>query len=155
MAVINSLITGQWGTLGDALRHLLLPMIALGTIPLSIIARMTRSSLLDVMGLDYIRTARAKGLGERPVVLRHALRNALLPVVTVIGLSLGALTSGAILTETVFNLAGVGKTLTEAILGRDYIVIQGVTLVVAVGYLVINLLVDVSYGFLDPRIRLS
>jgi peptide/nickel transport system permease protein len=107
------------------------------------------------MGLDYIRTARAKGLGERPVVLRHALRNALLPVVTVIGLSLGALTSGAILTETVFNLAGVGKTLTEAILGRDYIVIQGVTLVVAVGYLVINLLVDVSYGFLDPRIRLS
>ncbi len=89
------------------------------------------------------------------MVLRHALRNALLPVVTVIGLSLGALTSGAILTETVFNLAGVGKTLTEAILGRDYIVIQGVTLVVAVGYLVINLLVDVSYGFLDPRIRLS
>lgn len=155
MFVINALLTGQWEVLGDALKHLILPTLALSTIPMAIIARMTRSSLLDVMGLDYIRTARAKGLGERPVVLRHGLRNALLPVVTVIGLSLGALLSGAILTETVFNLSGVGRTLTEAILGRDYIVIQGVTLVVAVGYLLINLVVDVSYAFLDPRIRLS
>jgi peptide/nickel transport system permease protein len=155
MFVINGLITGQWAILGDALKHLVLPVVALSTIPMAIIARMTRSSLLDVMGLDYIRTARAKGLGPRPVVLRHALRNALLPVVTIIGLSLGALTSGAILTETIFNLAGVGKTLTEAILGRDYIVIQGVTLVVALGYLLVNLVVDVSYAYLDPRIRLS
>ena len=100
MFVVNSLITGQWGALGDALRHLILPAVALGTIPLSIIARMTRSSLLDVLGQDYVRTARAKGLGERAVVLRHGLRNAMLPVVTVIGLSLGGLLAGAVLTET-------------------------------------------------------
>ena len=155
MFVVNSLITGQWGPLGDALRHLILPAVALGTIPLSIIARMTRSSLLEVLGLDYVRTARAKGLRERSVVLRHGMRNALLPVVTVIGLSLGAFLSGAILTETIFNLTGMGKTLFEAITGRDYIVIQGVTIVVAVAYLVVNLIVDVSYAFLDPRIRLS
>ncbi len=134
---------------------MILPALALGTIPLAIIARMTRSSLLDVLGLDYIRTARAKGLSERLVVLRHGLRNALLPVVTVIGLSLGGLLSGAVLTETIFNLAGVGRTLVDAITGRDYPVIQGMTLVTAVMYLVINLVVDVSYAYLDPRIRLS
>ncbi|MEJ7695435.1 MAG: ABC transporter permease subunit [Candidatus Limnocylindrales bacterium] len=105
----------------------------MGTIPLAIIARMTRSSLLEVLGLDYVRTARAKGLKERSVVVRHGMRNALLPVVTVIGLSLGAFLSGAILTETIFNLTGMGKTLFEAISGRDYIVIQGVTVVVAIG----------------------
>ncbi len=120
----------------DAFRHLILPAIALGTIPLAIIARITRSSLLDVLGLDYVRTARAKGLGERSVVLRHAARNALLPVVTIIGLQLGALLSGAVLTETVFNLAGVGRSLFEAITGRDYVVIQGFTLVIAVIYVV-------------------
>ena len=134
---------------------MILPALALGTIPLAIIARMTRSSLLDVLGLDYIRTARAKGLSERLVILRHGLRNALLPVVTVIGLSLGGLLSGAVLTETIFNLAGVGRTLVDAITGRDYPVIQGMTLVTAVMYLVINLVVDVSYAYLDPRIRLS
>ena len=155
MFVINTLITGQWEALGDALRHLILPAIAVGTIPLAIIARMTRSSLLEVLGLDYIRTARAKGLKERSVIVGHGMRNALLPVVTVIGLSLGAFLSGAILTETIFNLTGMGKTLFEAISGRDYIVIQGVTIVVAVAYLVVNLLVDVSYAFLDPRIRLQ
>jgi peptide/nickel transport system permease protein len=154
-AILNSLLTGQWKVLGDALRHMILPALALGTIPLAIIARMTRSSLLDVMGLDYIRTARAKGLSERLVILRHGLRNALLPVVTVIGLSLGGLLSGAVLTETIFNLAGVGRTLVDAITGRDYPVIQGMTLVTAVMYLVINLVVDVSYAYLDPRIRLS
>lgn len=154
-AILNALLTAQWQVLGDALRHMLLPAIALGTIPLAIIARMTRSSLLDVMGLDYIRTARAKGLSERLVVLKHGLRNALLPVVTVIGLSLGGLLSGAVLTETIFNLAGVGRTLVDAITGRDYPVIQGMTLVTAVLYLVINLIVDVSYAYLDPRIRLS
>jgi peptide/nickel transport system permease protein len=151
---LNTLITGQWGALGDAVRHLILPTIALGTIPMAIIARMTRSSLLDVLGQDYVRTARAKGVGERAVVIRHALRNAMLPVVTVIGLSLGALLSGAVLTETVFNLSGIGRTVTESIFARDYIVVQALTLVTAVFYVLINLVVDVSYGYLDPRIRL-
>lgn len=155
MYVLNALMTGQWQALGDALRHLILPMIALGTIPLAIIARMTRSSLLDVLGLDYIRTARAKGLGQRLVVFRHGMRNALLPIVTVIGLSLGGLLSGAILTETVFGLSGVGLTFFEAITGRDYVVIQGFTLIIAILFLIINLIVDISYAWLDPRIRLG
>ncbi|CAN5261266.1 ABC transporter permease [soil metagenome] len=155
MYVLNTLITGQWHALADALRHLVLPTVALGTIPLAIIARMTRSSLLDVLGLDYIRTARAKGLGQRLVVFRHGMRNALLPVVTVIGLSLGGLLSGAVLTETVFNLTGIGLTFFEAITGRDYVVIQGFTLVIAVLFLIINLIVDISYAWLDPRIRLG
>lgn len=149
----TALITGQWGPLGDALRHLLLPMVALGTIPLAIIARITRSSLLEVLGLDYVRTARAKGLRERTVVLRHATRNALLPVVTIVGLQLGGLLSGAVLTETTFNLTGVGRTVYEAITGRDYVVIQGFTLIVAFIYVFVNLIVDLSYGFLDPRVR--
>jgi peptide/nickel transport system permease protein len=151
--VFDALVTGQWGALGDTLRHLILPAVALGTIPLSIIARITRSSLLEVLGLEYVRTARAKGVRERTVILRHATRNALLPVVTVIGLQLGALLSGAVLTETVFNLAGVGRTVYEAITGRDYVVIQGFTLLIAVIYVAVNLVVDVSYGFLDPRLR--
>ncbi|MGZ8571791.1 MAG: ABC transporter permease [Actinomycetota bacterium] len=151
--IFSALISGQWGAAADAFRHLILPALALGTIPLAIIARITRSSLLEVMGLDYVRTARAKGLGERGVVLRHAARNALLPVITIIGLQLGLLLSGAVLTETVFNLAGVGRSLFEAISGRDYVVIQGFTLLIAVGYVMINLVVDISYGFLDPRIR--
>jgi ABC-type dipeptide/oligopeptide/nickel transport system permease component len=154
MFIFGSLVTGQWDVFWDALKHMLLPMIALGTIPLAIIARMTRSSLLDVLGLDYIRTARAKGLGNRAVVFRHALRNALLPVVTIIGLQLGLLLSGAVLTETIFNLSGMGRTITEAIQGRDYLVVQGLTIVIAVVYLFVNLVVDVSYGYLDPRIRL-
>lgn len=153
--LFNTLVTGQWGTFADALRHLILPAVAVGTIPLAIIARMTRSSLLEVLGLDYVRTARAKGLREQSVVIRHGMRNALLPVVTVIGLSLGAFLSGAILTETIFNLTGMGKTLFEAISGRDYVVIQGVTVVVAIAYLLVNLIVDVSYALLDPRIRLA
>jgi peptide/nickel transport system permease protein len=151
--IFSSFISGQWGATVDAFRHLILPAIALGTIPLAIIARITRSSLLEVLGQDYVRTARAKGLGERSVVLKHAARNALLPVVTIIGLQLGALLSGAVLTETVFNLAGVGRSLYEAITGRDYVVIQGFTLLIAVIYVVINLAVDISYGFLDPRVR--
>ena len=155
MYLFNTLVTAQWSAFVDAARHIILPAIAVGTIPLAIVARMTRSSLLEVLGLDYVRTARAKGLKERSVVVRHGMRNALLPVVTVIGLSLGAFLSGAILTETIFNLTGMGKTLFEAISGRDYVVVQGVTIVVAVAYLVVNLVVDVSYAFLDPRIRLS
>jgi len=155
MYVVSSLISGQWVVFGDAVVHLILPAIALATIPLALIARMTRSSLLEVLGQDYIRTARAKGVLERRVVLSHGLRNAILPVVTVIGLTLGALLSGAVLTETIFGLAGIGKTITDSILGRDYPVIQALTLVTAILYLVVNLIVDVSYAFLDPRIRLE
>ncbi len=152
---MNALITGQWKILGDALRHLILPAIALGTIPLAIIARITRSSLLDVLGLDYIRTARAKGLTDRSVVRRHGLPNAMLPVATIIGIQVGSLFGGAILTETIFNLSGVGRAVTEAIMARDYSVIQGFVLVIAIGYLLVNLLVDVSYASLDPRVRLT
>jgi peptide/nickel transport system permease protein len=155
MYTLNSLLTAQFAKFVDAFRHLILPAIAVGTIPLAIIARMTRSSLLEVLGQDYVRTARAKGVAERAVIVRHGMRNALLPVVTVVGLSLGAFLSGAILTETIFNLTGMGKTLFDAIEGRDYIVIQGTTLVVAVAYLLVNLVVDVSYAILDPRIRLQ
>ena len=154
MTILSSLISAQWEPFLDGLKHMILPMVALGTIPMAIIARMTRSSMLDVLGLDYIRTARAKGASERIVTGRHAFRNALLPVVTVIGLSLGALLSGAVLTESIFLLPGMGRTLFEAITGRDYIVIQAFTLVTAVLYVVINLVVDVSYAYLDPRIRL-
>jgi peptide/nickel transport system permease protein len=154
MRVTASLISGQWETFVDGLKHLILPMVALGTIPMAVIARMTRSSMLDVLGLDYVRTARAKGAPERIVRTRHAFRNALLPVVTVAGLSLGSLLSGAVLTESIFLLPGVGRTLFEAITGRDYIVVQAFTLIIAVLYVVINLIVDVSYAYLDPRIRL-
>lgn len=154
MVILSSLVTGQWGTFVDGLRHMILPMVALGTIPMAIIARMTRSSMLDVLGLDYVRTARAKGAPERIVTGRHAFRNALLPVVTIVGLSLGALLSGAVLTESIFLLPGLGRTLFEAISGRDYIVVQALTLVTALLYVVINLIVDVSYAYLDPRIRL-
>ena len=122
---------------------------------MAIIARMTRSSLLDVLGRDYVRTARAKGAKEPRVVGRHALRNALLPVVTILGLQMGGLLGGAVLTETVFGLAGVGRMLFEAITARDYPIIQAFTVVIAVAYMMINLIVDVSYGFLDPRIRLE
>jgi len=132
---------------------MILPAIALATIPLAIIARITRSSLLDVLGLDYIRTARAKGLSERSVVRGHGVPNAMLPVVTIIGLQVGALLSGAVLTETVFNLAGVGKAVYEAILSHDFAVIQGFTLVIAIIFLTVNLFVDISYAYLDPRVR--
>jgi|FLYL01.1.fsa_nt_gi ABC-type dipeptide/oligopeptide/nickel transport system permease component len=153
--VFNSLITGQWAIAWDAIVHLILPAVALSTIPMAIIARITRSSLLEVLGADYVRTARAKGALERRVVARHALRNALLPVVTIGGLQLGLLLGGAVLTETVFNLAGVGRALVEAIFARDFAVVQGVTVVVASSYVLVNLAVDISYAYLDPRIRLE
>ncbi len=153
--IFNSLVTGDWKLLKDAIRHLILPVVALCTIPMAIIARMTRSSLLEVLGRDYVRTARAKGAKERRVVMKHALRNALLPVVTILGLQMGGLLGGAVLTETVFGLAGVGRMLFEAITARDYPIIQAFTVVIAVSYMIINLIVDVSYGFLDPRIRLD
>lgn len=153
--IFNTFITGQWEVFSDAVRHMILPAVALATIPLAIIARITRSSLLEVMGKDYIRTARAKGAKESSVVRSHALRNSMLAVVTIIGLQLGALLGGAILTETVFNLAGVGRSLFEAITARDYAVVQGFTVVIAGIYVMVNLLVDLSYAFLDPRIRLE
>jgi len=152
--VFNALVTGNFLVLKDALWHLILPCVAVGTIPLSIIARMTRSSLLEVLGLDYIRTARAKGLVERIVIFRHAIRNAMLPIVTVVGLSVGGLMSGAVLTETVFALPGVGTQLVSAILSRDYAVVQAFTVIIAVIFVFVNLLVDLSYGFLDPRVRM-
>ena len=155
MNLLNALLTWNWGTFVNAFTHLILPAVALATIPMAIIARMTRSSLLDVLGLDYVRTARAKGLREQVVVVRHALRNSLLPVVTVVGLSLGTLLGGAILTETIFNLTGVGKTLFDAIIARDYTVVQGFTLVIAVGFVLVNLLVDILYTVLDPKVRVS
>jgi peptide/nickel transport system permease protein len=151
----NSIITANWEVLLDVSRHMILPALALSTIPMAIIARMTRSSLLDVMGREYIRAARAKGLKERLVVVKHALRNAMLPLVTIIGLSLGLLLNGAVLTETIFGLAGVGRSLFEAITARDYPIIQAFTLVIAVNYVIVNLLVDLSYGNLDPRVRLD
>lgn len=153
MYLLNSLVTLQWEALWDALRHLILPAVALATIPMAIIARMTRSAMLEVLGRDYVRTARAKGLADVAVTLRHAFRNALLPVVTIVGLQLGTIFSGAVLTETIFNLAGVGRILYDAISARDYPIIQGFTLTIAVGYVLVNLLVDLSYGLLDPRIR--
>ena len=153
--IFNSIITRNWEVLRDVLKHLILPAVALSTIPMAIIARMTRSSLLDVMGREYIRAARAKGVLERTVVMKHALRNALLPLVTIIGLSLGLLLNGAVLTETIFGLAGVGRILFEAITARDYPIIQAFTLVIAVNYVAVNLLVDLSYTFLDPRVRLK
>jgi len=152
---LNFAVTLQFGPLLDAIQHLILPVIALGTISLAIIARITRSSLLEVLGLDYIRTARAKGVSDRNVLRKHAFRNAMLPVVTIIGLQLGLLLAGAVLTETVFNLTGVGRTMYDSIVGRDYIVVQGFTLVIALVYLSVNLVVDISYAFLDPRIRLK
>lgn len=153
--IFNSLITADWDVLGQTIRHLILPTAALATIPMAIIARMTRSSMLEVLGRDYVRTAQAKGLADHVVIIGHAFRNALLPVVTIVGLQLGTVFGGAVLTETIFNLAGVGRILFEAITARDYPIIQGVTLVVAILYVVINLMVDVSYAFLDPRIRLN
>jgi peptide/nickel transport system permease protein len=120
---------------------------------MAIIARMTRSAMLEVLGRDYVRTARAKGLTDFAVTIGHAFRNALLPVITIVGLQLGTIFGGAVLTETIFNLSGVGRVLYEAITARDYPIIQGFTLAIAVGYVAVNLLVDLSYGFLDPRIR--
>ncbi|HSB68624.1 MAG TPA: nickel ABC transporter permease [Candidatus Methylomirabilis sp.] len=135
------------------LRSLILPSITLGTAMTAVVMRMTRSSLLEVLQLDFVRTARAKGLGGAVVLLRHALRNALIPVVTVVGLQAGALLGGAIITETIFALPGVGRLLVDAIFQRDFPIVQGVVLLLAVNFLLVNLLVDIAYGYLDPRIR--
>jgi len=151
--LIDSWLSGDRGAFGSAVAHLILPTIVLGTVPLAIIARMTRSAMLDVLGEDYIRTARAKGLAPIWVVSVHALRNALIPVVTVIGLQVGALFAGAILTETVFAWPGVGKWLVEAIGRRDYPVLQGGVLLLGSVVMAVNLLVDILYGVINPRIR--
>ncbi len=153
LMLVDSIISSNWPALRDVLEHLAMPAFALATIPMAIIARMTRSSMLDVLREDYIRTATAKGLRERTVLARHALRNALLPVVTIIGLQTGSLLAGAILTETIFSWPGIGKWVYDAILGRDYPVVQGGTLLIAVVFVLANLLVDLSYAFLDPRIQ--
>lgn len=153
--IFNSLITANWTIFWDAVKHLILPAVALATIPLAITARMTRSAMLEVLGLDYVRTARAKGLSERQVVLKHAFRNALLPVITIVGLQLGAILSGAVLTETIFGLAGVGRSVVESIFARDFPVLQGFVIVIAIIYIFFNLIVDLSYAVLDPRVQLD
>jgi peptide/nickel transport system permease protein len=153
--VLDGIITGNWNAAWDALKHLILPAIALGSIPLALIARITRSSVLDVQNEDYVRTARAKGLPTRTVDSRHIFRNAMLPISTVIGLQVGLLLSGAILTETVFDIPGIGSWLRNSITNRDYPVIQGGVLFVAVIVVFVNLIVDLSYGLLNPRIRLA
>ena len=150
---IDALLSGEKGAFKSAVSHLILPTIVLGTQPLAIIARMTRSAMLEVLGEDYIRTARAKGLSAIRVIALHALRNALIPVVTVIGLQVGVLFTGAILTETIFSWPGVGKWLIEAISRRDYPVLQGGVLLLGLVVMAVNLLVDVTYGVINPRIR--
>jgi peptide/nickel transport system permease protein len=153
--VFDGIVTGNWSAAWDAVKHLILPAIALGSIPLALIARITRASVLDVQNEDYVRTARAKGLPTRTVDSRHIFRNAMLPISTVIGLQVGLLLSGAILTETVFAIPGIGSWLRVSITNRDYPVIQGGVLFVAVIVVLVNLLVDLSYGLLNPRIRLA
>jgi len=151
--VLDALLRFDFSALKDVLAHLVLPAIALGTIPLAIIARITRSAMLEVLSQDYIRTARAKGLIERWVILKHALKNALLPVITIIGLQFGTLLSGAILTETIFSWPGIGSWIYGGILSRDYPVVQGGVIFVSVTFVLVNLLVDISYTFFDPRIQ--
>jgi peptide/nickel transport system permease protein len=153
--VLDGIITQEWDAAWDAILHLILPALALGTIPLAIIVRITRASVAEVMNEDYVRTAESKGLAPSVVSRRHVLRNALLPVVTTIGLQAGLLFSGAVLTETVFAFNGIGQYLFEAIGSRDYPVLQGFILFIALMYALINLLVDVTYGIIDPRVRVS
>jgi len=151
--LIDSVLSGQEGAFKSAVRHLILPTIVLGTIPLAVIARQTRSAMLEVLGEDYIRTARAKGMSPARINGVHALRNALIPVVTVIGLSVGTLLAGAILTETIFSWPGIGKWMVDSIFRRDYPVVQGGLLMIAVIVMIVNLTVDVLYGVINPKIR--
>jgi dipeptide transport system permease protein len=150
---VDAWLSGQPGAFMDALHHLVLPAIVLGTVPLAVIARMTRSSMLEVLGEDYVRTARAKGLPAWRVIGLHALRNALIPVVTIIGLQVGTLMAGAVLTETIFSWPGVGKWLIESISRRDYPALQGGVMLISMIVILVNLLVDLTYGLINPRIR--
>jgi len=153
--VLDALLAGNPGALWDTLEHLILPAVALGSIPLAIVARITRAAVLDVQNEDYVRTARAKGVAPRTVDSRHILRNAMLPIATIIGLQTGLLLSGAVLTETVFAYPGIGTWLVDAIKARNYPVLQGGILFIALVFVLVNLLVDLSYALLNPRIRLS
>jgi peptide/nickel transport system permease protein len=153
--ILDAIITGNWDAFVDAIKHLILPAIALGTIPLAIIARITRASVLDVQNEDYVRTARAKGVAPHTVDRRHIFRNALLPITTIVGLQVGLLLSGAVLTEKVFAWPGVGSWLVDAIEHRDYAVLQGGILFLAIVFVLVNLFVDIAYAFINPRIRLS
>jgi len=151
--LIDSLLSGQSGAFKSALSHLILPTIVLATIPLAVIARQTRSAMLEVLGEDYVRTARAKGLPPRRVIGLHALRNALIPVITTIGLQVGVLLAGAILTETIFSWPGIGKWMVDSVFKRDYSVVQGGLLLIAGVIMIVNLVVDLLYGLINPRIR--
>ena len=153
LLLVDSLLSGEEGAFLSAARHLILPVIVLGTVPMAVIARMTRSSMLEVLREDYIRTARAKGLAPTRVVVVHALRNALIPVITVIGLQVGSLLAGAVLTETIFSWPGIGKWLIDSIARRDYPVVQTGILVSATIFVLVNLIVDLLYGLVNPRIR--
>jgi peptide/nickel transport system permease protein len=153
--ILNSILTLDFEVLRDTLRHLILPAVTLSVIPLSIIARLTRASMLDEMGLTYILAARAKGLRRRAAIRKHGFPNALIPIVTIMGLQVGGLLSGAVLTETIFSFPGIGRMLFESILVHDYPVVQVITLVIAVIYVLVNLIVDISYAVLDPRVRME
>jgi len=153
--MIDSVLQGNWEAFGDATRHIILPALALGMYSMAIITRMTRSTMLETLGQDYIRTARAKGISEMKVIGKHALRNSLIPVTTVIGLQFGALLGGALLTESVFSWPGIGKFTVDSILKSDFPIVQGIVLLVAVIFVVINLAADLGYAFLDPRIKYS
>jgi peptide/nickel transport system permease protein len=151
--LVDTLLVGDWGAFVDVVRHLILPSIILGWFTLALVSRVTRSSLLDVLGMDYIRTARGKGLRERSVILAHALRNAFIPTLTVLGLAFAGLMSGAIMTETIFAWPGIGRYVVEASANLDYPAVLGTTLLIAVIYIFVNLTVDILYGVIDPRIR--
>jgi peptide/nickel transport system permease protein len=153
--VVEALLRGEWSALGNALRHLALPALALSTVPLAVVARITRSSMLETLSQDYIRTAKAKGLSRAAVVLRHALKNAMIPIVTVLGVQTGYLLGGAVLTETVFSWPGLGRFIVTAIGERDYPAIQGGVLLFATTFVLVNLLVDLLYARLDPRVRVN
>ena len=153
LMLIDTLVAGEFGDFFDALHHLVLPAVTLATVPMAIVARITRSAMLEVLNKDYVRTARAKGMSEAVVVLRHALRNAFLPIVTVLGLNLGLLLGGAVLTETIFSWPGLGRYVVDSLMARDYAAVQGCILVFAALMAVINLIVDLVYVLLDPRIR--
>ncbi|MEZ5988491.1 MAG: ABC transporter permease [Planctomycetota bacterium] len=153
--VLDALLHGDLAMLGEHLRHLALPSIALATIPMAVISRMTRSSLLETLGQDFVRTARAKGVGEGRVVLRHALQPALVSVITVVGLQFGTLLAGAVLTETVFNWPGLGTYVVDSVNERDYNAVQGAALVIATTFMVCNLVADLLYGLVDPRVKLG
>jgi ABC-type dipeptide/oligopeptide/nickel transport system permease component len=153
--ILDSIITGNTPALVSSIQHLILPAVALGSYSMAIIARMTRSTMLEIVRQDYVRTARAKGVFEKAVILKHALRNAMIPIVTVIGLQLGSLLGGAVLTETVFSWPGIGSYTVDSILKSDYPVVQGSVMILAIVFVLVNLAVDIFYAFLDPRIKYS